>query len=205
MYLSLLRFVQNKELTGSSPLDVFMYIVENSSEIAAVGVQQYEYRPREQSDQETTWISREDLLENQKVQELIGNLRDGVQMVVFSKVLLRNGQHAHIQMMDFDLPKSEENLNLVMGRLKKVGISKGWILESGDSYHFYGPKLLSESEWVNFMGDCLLTSVVHDEDNIQQVADPRYVGHSLKRGGNALRITTRAEKTFEPKVVAFIK
>ena len=55
------------------------------------------------------------------------------------------------------------------------------------------------------MGECLLTSIVHDNYNIEQVVDNRYIGHSLIRGGNTLRITTKAEKTFEPKVIKFIK
>lgn len=196
---------QNDELIGASPLSVFTYIVNQYPEITAIGLQQYEYKPREQSDQKTIWISRKDFLQNQKVNELINNLDKGMQMVVFSKVLLEDGRHAHIQMMDFDLPKTEQNVNLVIERLKNVDVCSGWVLESGDSYHFYGPKLLSENEWVDFMGDCLLTSIVHSKKNIQQIADSRYIGHSLKRGGNALRITTRSDKTFEPRVVSFIK
>lgn len=199
------RPVQNKELIGASPLDVFTYIVCENPQITSVGLQQYVYMPREQSDQETVWLTRDEFLHGQKVREIIEGLPEDVQMVVFSKVLLQDGKSVHIQMMDFNLQKNEQGLNLVVERLKKVGVCSGWVLESGDSYHFYGSQLLSENEWVNFMGDCLLTSVVHGKDNIEQVADPRYIGHSLKRGGNALRITTRAGKTFEPRVVAFLK
>ena len=190
---------------GANSLDVFKYIVEINPQIDEIGLQQYETISRQHIEQKTIWITRDRFLRTNEVQELIDKLPETVQMVVFSKVLLNDGNYAHIPMMDFDTPKNDDGLNIVIDRFKKVNIHEGWILESGVSYHFYGSKLLTESNWINFMGECLLTSIVHDNYNIEQVVDNRYIGHSLIRGGNTLRITTKAEKTFEPKVIKFIK
>ena len=105
-------------------------------------------------------------------------------------------------MMDFETDKGGCGLETISNRLQHVGITNGWVLETEFSYHYYGHELISDEGWIHFMGKCLLLSIFHDRKNIEQVADPRYIGHSLMRGGNVLRITTRGDKSFVPTVVA---
>lgn len=197
---------QNKELIGASSIEVFTHIVRTNPQIARVNLWRYVYKPVqfEEPGENPLWLTREQLFQGQRVKELIEGLPQDAQIGVFSKVLLESGEFTHISMMDFNQGKTKQGLNLVVERLKRGKISSGWVLETGESYHYYGSQLLTEPEWIDFMGTCLLTSVVHSRENIEQVADPRYIGHSLKRGGCVLRITTRAIKNFEPKVVAFI-
>lgn len=104
--------------------------------------------------------------------------------------------------MDFDIPKSKKNLKLLIERLKKLDYPSGWILETGKSYHFYGYDLMSNKEWLGFLSRSLLTSLVITRENIIQIADARFVGHSIRRGCCTLRVTTRADKSFKPRVVA---
>ncbi len=197
---------KNKELIGAAPLDVFTHIVAVNPQIAVVNFWTYVYKPVQFAEpgENPHWITREEFLSRDVLPKLIKGLPDDAQLGVFSKVRLNSGGVAHIPMMDFSIPKGDRGIAVVIERLQKAGLHKTWILETGESYHLYGQDLLSEEEWVQFMGTCLLTSVVHQRDDIEQIADPRYIGHSLKRGGNVLRVTTRAIKSFEPKVIAFI-
>lgn len=200
------RTTENKELIGATPLNVFRHIVEVNSQIATVNFWTYVYRPVQFTEpgENLHWISREEFLSQNVLTRLLDNLPDDAQIGVFSEVVLEDRTTAHIPMMDFSIPKSDMGLAVLRERLQRGGVHNTWLLETGESYHLYGKDLLSEEEWIHFMGTCLLTSVVHTRDNIEQISDPRYIGHSLKRGGNVLRVTTRAIKSFEPKVVAFI-
>ncbi len=200
------RTTENNELIGANPLEVFTHIVKVNPQIEAVNFWTYVYRPVQFTEpgKNPQWISREEFLSHNVLPELVEGLPDDAQVGVFSKVILENGGTVHIPMMDFGIPKGDKGLATLKERFQKAGAHNIWVLETGESYHLYGKDLLSEVEWVQFMGTCLLTSVVHTRENIEQVADPRYIGHSLKRGGNVLRVTTRAIKSFEPRVVAFI-
>lgn len=194
----------NQELLGASPLEVFRHVIKINPNIAKVNFWVYEYKPIEHTEggKNPYWLSREEFFEGSRLQRLIALLPEQAQLGIFSKVLLNTNEAFHIPMMDFEIEKSETGLNTVLSRLRHVGISNGWILETGASYHYYGQQLLSHEEWVDFMGVCLLTSIVHTRKNIEYVADPRYIGHSLRRGGNVLRLTSRADKNLEPVVVA---
>ena len=199
--------MQNKELIGASPIDVFTHIVRINPQITKVNLWRYVYKPVQfqEPGQNPIWLTRDELFQGQRLKGLIDGLPEDAQIGVFSKVLLESGEFAHIPMMDFNQDKTEQGLRLVVERLKKARVSRGWVLETGKSYHYYGSQLLTELGWVDFMGTCLLTSVVHSRENIEQVADPRYIGHSLRRGGCVLRITTQASKKFKPEVAAFIE
>lgn len=197
---------KSKDLVGAGPLDVFQQILRDHPEVAKVKLWPYFYKPVtfDEGKMEPKWLPSRHIFDEGKVQKIISKLPDGAQLAIYSKVKTDKGLVRHIPMMDFSLNKSPENLDLLKERLLYVNAGNGWIIESEKSYHFYGNRLLNEREWRDFMGNSLLTSVVHSRENIQEVADPRYVGYSLKRGGNTLRITSNADKTFSPVVVSSI-
>lgn len=195
-----------KELIGAQPIDVLSKILQLNPQIESVNMCKYVYIPlrfREDGNN-NFWLSRNAILKKNKIQTMIDSLQSNQQLGIGSKVQLNSCEYAHIPLMDFNIPKNQQNLNKVQERLKHIGFSNGWILETGKSYHYWGNYILTEKEWVDFMGRCLLTSIVHTRQNIEEVADSRYIGHSLRRGFNTLRITTRADKTFVPTVVAFL-
>jgi hypothetical protein len=200
------RISENEELIGAKPMDVLTYIVKKDPSIATLGFWTYIYKPVQYAEPEENphLVLREEFLAQNVVQKIVESLPEEAQVGVFSRVILGNGETGHIPMMDFGIPKSDEGLVIVRERLQKGGVHNAWILETGASYHLYGKDVLSKQEWIQFMGTCLLTSVVHSRGNIEQIADPRYIGYSLKRDGNVLRLTNRGEKLFEPRVVAYI-
>lgn len=197
---------KNEELIGAPPLEVICQIVKHSSQIAELNFWTYNYVPlrHDEKGRNPLWLTREQILHDGILGEIELSLKDGEQLAISSRVKLLSGKVAHLPMMDFQTPKGEFGLQKVRERLQHVGVKNGWILETGESYHYYGGDVLSQEDWLDFMGLCLLTSIVHTRENIEQIADPRYIGHSLRRGCNTLRITTRGDKDFTPRVVAKI-
>lgn len=119
-----------------------------------------------------------------------------------SKVLLRNGEYRHIPMMDFSISKNKANLKFLLERLHHLEMPNGYIIETGSSYHYFGKDFLMIEDWYKFLGKCLLSSVVRTREDILEIADNRYIGHSLRRGDCSLRLTSRGDKTYIPKVVS---
>lgn len=197
---------QGNELTGATPTDVIKVILKDNPLILELNFWAYCYVPlsHDERGRNPFWLTREQILRDGILGQIEGNMEESEQLAISSKVRLVSEETAHLPMMDFEIGKDEAGLTKVKTRLKQVGIANGYILESGKSYHFYGRDVLSQEQWLDFMGKCLLTSIVHTRENIEQVADPRYIGHSLRRGCNTLRVTSRGEKVFVPKVVSKI-
>jgi len=109
-----------------------------------------------------------------------------------SKVRLKDGSVAHIPMIDFKCAPTQENVDLAREAFAKIGQTDGVLLNSGNSFHYYGQTLLSENEWLTFLGHSLLLS---------DFIDTRYVGHALINGECRLRLSTTPLNPFIPTVV----
>ena len=96
-------------------------------------------------------------------------------------------------MMDFMCAPSSTNLGLLTHLLGDLHQGRGCLLDSGRSYHYYGFRLLSGTEWQIFMGKCLLMS---------SLVDDRYIGHQLVDGYCVLRLSSGNLKSCVPTVVA---
>ena len=101
----------------------------------------------------------------------------------------------HIPMMDFRIESGEDigQLRLLKECVGKLKQTDGILLNSGNSYHYYGFQRLSHHEWVRFMTACLL---------LEPLVDVRYIAHRMLAGKAALRLTKAPEKNYEPKIVA---
>jgi hypothetical protein len=102
-----------------------------------------------------------------------------VVFAVASMCMLRDGSEAHIPMMDFRLrpPAGQEAIVTMMRSISPAG---GAVLQTENSYHFYGPELLDSKQWLAFLGKSLL---------FQSIADDRFIGHRLQEGFCVLRLT----------------
>jgi hypothetical protein len=112
-----------------------------------------------------------------------------------SNVPLTCGGQAHIPMMDFMCPPSPRNVERLKRLLESLRMGKGFLLESGRSYHYYSTQIIAEAGWRTFLGKCLLMT---------GCADERYVGHQLVNGYCVLRISSGRIKNRAPIVVATI-
>jgi hypothetical protein len=109
-----------------------------------------------------------------------------------SEVRLRSGDTRHLAMLDFQVPASDEVLDLVRSAAFCIG-GPGWVLASGRSYHYYGRELLTFSEMCAFLGRGLLFA---------PITDRAWVAHQLVDGACCLRIGGHPTKAGTPTVVA---
>jgi hypothetical protein len=129
-------------------------------------------------------------LSQEKLVQMISALTDDRVLALYSNCELDTGEPAHIPMMDFRCPPNSDNLRRVELSMKAMGL-RGAILESGNSYHFYGFELFGEDEWLDFMAKCLLLS---------PLTDSRYVAHRLLGRACVLRISASNSKPTMPFV-----
>jgi hypothetical protein len=132
----------------------------------------------------------------QRMQELAEshNTAENV-MALYSSCSLESGSFAHLPMMDFRGAPSERHLARIKKGLHSIEQTRGAILASGRSYHFYGFDLLTEHQWLAFMGRCLL---------LAPLTDSRYIAHRLIEGEAALRLTRSISKPQIPSVIALL-
>ena len=119
---------------------------------------------------------------------------DGESSLTFlSEVLRKDGTIAHVPMLDFHAFKSPANLRIVEVIAQRLLPEGSILLDSGESYHLYGTKLLSEENFRLFLARALLFA---------PIVDRAYVAHQLIEGRCALRLSPGGGKITVPVVVA---
>jgi hypothetical protein len=119
----------------------------------------------------------------------------GEALALYSRCQNKDGRELHIPMMDFRIKSGEGNahhLSLLSAALQRLGQCRGVLLDSGNSYHYYGFELLTPSQWKRFMAACLL---------LDPLVDVRYISHRMLAGKASLRLNEISDKR-NPKVVA---
>lgn len=111
-----------------------------------------------------------------------------------SLVQLENKKRKHIPMVDFCCLCSEENLQKVVDTLYVLGEKEGFILESGNSYHYYGCRVFNQRRWRNFIQQCQKYDIIGND----------WPFYQLKDGFSCLRIATSVAKPHLPRVIAKI-
>ena len=107
-----------------------------------------------------------------------------------SQVETRSGTSKHALLMDFRPQKSAGSLQTLNDACRYIGYT-GWLLETTQSYHFYGDDLVGEWEWLPFMGGWLL---------LENLIDVRFIGHCIIERVSCLRLTGNSTWS-EPRVV----
>ncbi len=131
---------------------------------------------------------------------------------IASRVIMKDGSEAHIPMMDFGCPVEEENLIKIEQLM--IPFHGGFILESGNSYHFWGSQLMTKSEWQDFLDYCdeknknFQASLAKWEENLIEdnyIAACRFRGTCVLRIFNFLNPNTGVLEKDEPTVVKILK
>ena len=136
-------------------------------------------------------IKRDELISG-RLGEKVATLPRNRAIAICSTCTLMDGSTLHIPMIDFRILPDPQSLTIIRDGLREIRQTSGVILESGNSYHFYGFKLLEREEWAEFLGNCLL---------LAPLTDARYIAHRLVEGMGALRITRSDLKEKIPCVV----
>jgi hypothetical protein len=118
--------------------------------------------------------------------------REGA-VALLSSVIDKKGETAHLPMLDFHCPCSVENQRLAAEVLVALDPGPGYLIASGESYHFIGGQLISGSNLPSFLGRALLLS---------PIIDRAWIAHQLIEGTCALRISPKTGTTEPPRVVA---
>jgi hypothetical protein len=111
-----------------------------------------------------------------------GQVDAGNDVVATGAVRSPSGVTKFLPMIDFLCDSTEfVEIDRATERKLKLGIEAFSFYDSGRSFHAYGPALMTEAEYLNFLGACLLLG--------DGLVDSRWVGHCLMRGFPSLRLT----------------
>ncbi|MFM2357702.1 MAG: hypothetical protein RJA61_439 [Candidatus Parcubacteria bacterium] len=115
--------------------------------------------------------------------------------ISISSLISHKNEQKYLFLLDCKLPisdKNEKELVLSIHKSKHLlpALKNGMILRTQNSYHVVGFIPLSKEEWQKHMAYAILLRTNTDED----IADMRYIGHSLERGFGCLRVSDYEEK-----------
>ncbi|MDD3481130.1 MAG: hypothetical protein PHW75_02825 [Patescibacteria group bacterium] len=175
------------DLTGKSAVDVVNYLLKNHK------IKKFCYRAyiKKTEDQFDKSIEGHNL---DNLSELFSKVKreDERYLISFQSCVLTQEGYHHFPMIDFsNFIINDLSIDDVERVLKDLGESNGYILDSGRCYHYYGNRLLTDDEWINFMKQCSKHPEIGE----------RYISHQLRRGMASLRITTDNSKPKLPTVV----
>lgn len=103
-----------------------------------------------------------------------------------------NGHVWHLSLLDFRCDISAYNESIVALICSHIMPSGYLLVDSGDSYHACGMRLLSAEERIHTLGKALLAS---------PVVDSHYVAHQLQQQASSIRISTGGKNLRRPYVV----
>jgi len=132
------------------------------------------------------------LIEKEEVNSFLSDIDLEDYLTFNSKVILKNDQIKHFPLLDFHIPISIENEKISVQIIKELGL-KGYLLESGKSYHFYGNELITEDELINILSYSLLFA---------PIIDRAWLSHQLIERSCCLRISKKYSKI--PKFICEI-
>jgi hypothetical protein len=153
------------------------------------------------------------LLRRDEILRLCNQLAPDKCLAIRSRVTSSTNEARYIPMLDFVSKKNEQNGRLLEVLLlqinKAVGIKAGFLLETANSYHYYGRTILDTDRWTKFIG---LSLLLHPPAHYLEFAilrgassliDTRFLGHSLLAGQGSLRISADPDGRL-PRVIAMI-
>lgn len=154
----------------------------------------YTYEPQSVGDSRQTWqIASQAFFDDSQVEHILSSTPKGHELAIHSDVSLASGERKHLVMVDMST-SSRAHLDKLRVFLGDHFFQQIAWFTSGRSFHGYGEKLLSEGEWVQFMGLLLLAN----KPKLEPTVDPRWIGHRLLAGYSALRWTRNTSHYLVP-------
>jgi len=198
---------------GFSTLECARFVMERHPEIARVQLRAYNYRPDTHDQTEPLLPVDRDIFMTQSIaDEFASRYGENWNVVLDSLVKLQNGTSAHFLMMDLHPPKFDGITDFIREQMQRTVIPRfggGFLLETNRSYQFFGTGIIPQDMYREYLAWFQLADKVtsiHPSLPRQHtmVADHRYIAYSHLRGTTGLRLTTRADKAVEPRVVAIV-
>jgi len=106
---------------------------------------------------------------------------EGKNIALNSAVVCADRREHHLPLLDFKVPASRTALAVVRESVRQMGL-RGYLLESGRSYHFWGRDLISREELNRMLARFVL---------LHPISDKSWAAHQLIEGSASLRISKR--------------
>lgn len=117
----------------------------------------------------------------------------GHMVALLSAVATTTGEQRHLSMLDFHCPRSPANERLALDAVHALQPGPGYLIASGESYHFIGAALIPDADLPRRLARALLLS---------PIVDRAWIAHQLLEGRCALRISPKPGEREPPCVVA---
>ena len=176
-------------IPSSHPYWHMRAVLDRRSDVRFVTCSYYTYTPRSVNDTRTCFnLSFVDFQKEELIAEIMQKVPAGQELAIHSNIQLLSGEAVHFVMLDMSTSAKAhlEKLKAFLGGNLFEEIV--WY-QSGRSFHGYGHALLSQGEWVKFMGLLLLAN----QPKLEPTVDPRWIGHRLLAGYAALRWTKNTD------------
>lgn len=122
------------------------------------------------------------------------SLRSEQVLALSSKVECMDGDFMHLPMLDFHCKSGVANDQRVKQIVNALGL-KGYILHSGQSYHFYGTDLIETEALVTTLAYALLFA---------PIIDRAWIAHQLIERACGLRISSGKSYSTAPNVIDIV-
>lgn len=160
-------------------------IVQKTPQIATLALSYYTYSRQSVDDIRQTWqVSSSEFCNEAHIEAIQSETPRGQELALHSNVMLTTSERQHLVMVDMSTTARAHLDKLLVFLGDHFSQQIAWF-SSGRSYHGYGERLLSETDWVKFMGLLLLAN----KPRLEPTVDPRWIGHRLLAGYSALRWT----------------
>ncbi len=129
------------------------------------------------------WLEKSEFL-RQSVKDLELACKEKEVFSVASLVEANNKSYLHLPLMNLH-PRSGVTVKELIIYLKDISSNrKGVLLRTGRYFHYIGYYLLTNEEWITFLGKMLAPFIF---------VNPGYIGYSLLRGYCCIRLTAAKE------------
>ena len=150
---------------------------------ASIQLSYYKYTPQTIHDERRDFLlARDFFLDPVLMMGFINSCPENFEVAVNSIIRMQNDEKLHLPMIDMSTPSKAHLLKLIEFLGENVFHSFSWFA-SGRSFHGYGSNLISQTEWIRFMGTLLLSN----KKDLKPTVDPRWIGHRLISGYSSLR------------------
>jgi len=161
----------------------------------------YIYIPDSIDDERKHFIIKGDEFTKERIESEIASLNKGEELAFHSTIEI-SGKTYHFPFIDFSISIDDWNFDRDFIRLKRT-IPKAHeiiLFNSGRSLHGYSLKLLTQKEWIDFMGRLLLVDLPNTS---HKIIDSRWIGHRLMGRYSSLRWSNNSGKYLtEPFVIS---
>lgn len=164
-------------------------ILGRRNDVDFLSLSYYTYTPRSVKDARFKFDVRfQDFFNIDLMFDLMQRAPQGQEMAIHSDVRLLTGEVVHLVMLDMST-SAKAHLEKLKAFLGDNFFEEIIWYRSGRSFHGYGQTLLTQDEWVKFMGLLLLAN----QPKLEPTVDPRWIGHRLLAGYAALRWTKNTD------------